>query len=249
MNLVKLDEIENLNSTIKHGTFGSIYKVLYNGKFYAYKKYYNDIYADFFNLSIIEKLKGLTNIKLYSSLLPKYLVIDNSNHQITYLTKWSNDISLDTVIDDFDNSKKIEILKNIKKNILLLHKYGIIHGDIHCANILVNPKTNKSFIIDFDNCQYQNFKLDIDCVNIEAEKFIKKYGVTKELDIYMFNRMTYEILNKLSYTEINQHVIDNQDTFFYQNKDYYRICETMLLNSNVPANEFLIDNMQKIKRI
>lgn len=245
MNIVKLNELKRIDHATECGSFGSVYKVLYKEMLYAYKSYHNDIYDTFFNKNMIEKMYVLSKIKLCSSVLPNNLVIDENNNPVTYLTRWINSNPLDTLIDDIEIDKKIQILKNIKRNILLLHKQRIIHGDIHCGNILVSPNCDKTFLIDFDNCQYLNYELNFDYANITAKRFIKNYGVCKELDIYMFNRLTYEILNKLSYTEINEHIKEKNNFIFYENDDYYRICDTMLLCSKEPSDKFLIDNIQK----
>lgn len=48
-------------------------------------------------------------------------------------------------------AKKVtdEILDEVWKQILLLHKNGIIHKDLRCANVMVEKKTHQPWLIDF----------------------------------------------------------------------------------------------------
>lgn len=243
-----MSEIEKSNFIVEYGSFGTIYKVLYKERLYAYKNYYSDIYNDFFNISMIDKMNSLSKIKSYFNVMPNFLVIDDNNNPITYLAKWIDGYSLENIIDAMDMIKKVELLKSLKNNLLLLHNLGIIHGDIHSGNVMIDKNYDKTFIIDFDNCQYQNYELNFEYANVSAKNFIKKYGVRKELDIYMFNRMTYELLKEINDTEINNYINKYEEDFFDMNSCFGKICETMLLNSNEPSNAFLIDNL-KIKKL
>lgn len=64
MNIVKLNELKRIDHATECGSFGSVYKVLYKEILYAYKSYYDDIYDNFFNNTMVEKTYALSKIKL-----------------------------------------------------------------------------------------------------------------------------------------------------------------------------------------
>lgn len=39
--------------------------------------------------------------------------------------------------------------------------YGLIHGDFHCANLMINPASGAITVLDFDDCVYGWFAMDI----------------------------------------------------------------------------------------
>ena len=51
----------------------------------------------------------------------------------------------------YDASKCTNILKEIGKNIAILHKHDIVHGDLTTSNLLIDEKetTNEIIMIDF----------------------------------------------------------------------------------------------------
>lgn len=60
-------------------------------------------------------------------------------------------------IDDFNNHKAIDIVKQLFNHLKLLHDHKIILGDINPENIIINTQTNKSFIIDIDSAHVGNY--------------------------------------------------------------------------------------------
>ena len=141
----------------------------------------------------------------------------------------------------------INLFKLLKNNILNLHNNGIIHGDIHSENVLINLETRVVGIIDFDACSYRNFNLNLEHCNKYTKKYVQKYGVIKELDIFLFNYLTYQIINNsVDYSEVNQLILEGYNKHFKENDDYKNICDTILLNAKKPTDKFLIDNYQKV---
>lgn len=233
-------ELLKFEESLRVGSCADIFKCYYNGNIYAYKKFHvpDDL------LNNLHRIKNLSQLKINGSLLPIYLVSDKDN-LTAYLTKWGSDASLDQIIDNVKYDIKLEILKNLKNNLLELHNHNIIHGDIHFGNVLVDINNNSTHIIDFDNCAYDNFKINNNICSLVAQTYIKKYGINKELDIFLFNRLAFEIINNLGYNEVDNYILNGSNYYFKSCKEYYEICDTMLLNRKKPTDKFLIDFLEK----
>lgn len=247
MKEIKTGNLKKFEFFVDNGGYSSIHKCFYDGLLYAYKEFDQK----YILLNILEKIKTLGDLNVSGSILPEYLVIADDNSVITYLTKWSESYTLEKYyIQCIDNEKSnilISILNELKQNILILHNKGIIHGDIHSKNVLVNPDTNLVNIIDFDNCAYKNFNIDKTMCNIKAKKYINKYGVNRELDIFLFNCLTFRLINNLvDNSKIREYILNDKNEYFKENDDYKNICETLLLEAKKPTDKFLIDNYQKV---
>ncbi|KAJ2654116.1 hypothetical protein IWW48_006306 [Coemansia sp. RSA 1200] len=94
------------------------------------------------------------------------------------------------------NSKKKHLHKRwicqLSDQILQLHRMNIPHGDINCANIVLDDEDN-AFLIDFTTsgpekpafCHIQNTPKDL---------IGTKFNNSKELDAYAFGIVVYEIV-------------------------------------------------------
>lgn len=224
------------------GSYADIYKCLVDSDYFAYKELTQ---IDYFK-KIIGKLYNIQSIFLTKSLLPIYMVYDkNIKQNIGYLTKWSDYYTMDDLylyekLNSLDT--KLSILNSIKYCILELHSNGIIHGDIHMKNILVDINNFDAKLIDFDNCNYGKFRLDIEHANIIASKYIKKYGVNEGLDIYLLNHLTFELLRNVEWNEMDKHINEYYADFKFDSS-IKRIVDSLVLNVDKPVNEFLIDNV------
>lgn len=247
MKIIKKDDLENFEYVNKRGFYSKVYRCSYCGITYAYKQFDN---IDLF-LEISSKIKKLGDLNLNSSILPRYLISSNNSEIEAYLTEWSDDYILKEYYTKNMNEGNISIilniLNNLKQGILTLHKNGIIHGDIHDQNIFVNPNTLLVSIIDFDNCAYKNFKMNPDYCTIIVKNYINRYGINKELDIFLVNYLAFKLINNLAgYDEVNNCLINEENRYFLENDDYKNICETLLLEAKKPTDKFLIDNYQKV---
>lgn len=91
---------------------------------------------------------------------------------------------------------KIKLLKELYKKIEILHKHGIIYGDIHGGNILMD-KYGDIQLCDLDNVKIDNYSFDIMSLNgkryIHSVKEIDEY-----MDTYMFNLYVIACLNNIN---------------------------------------------------
>lgn len=232
MKTIKKYDLTDFTYVHKKGFYSFVNKCSYFGITYAYKQFKNIGVL----LEILPKIKKLGNLNINYSILPRYLVSNNSSEIEAYLTEWNANYILKEYYTKNMNEGNINlvvnILNNLKQVILTLHQNGIIHGDIHDENIFVNPNTLLVSLIDFDNCAYKKFKMNPDYCTIIVKNYINRYGVNKELDIFLINYLTFKLINNLAgYYEVNNCIINEENKYFKENDDYKNICETLLLEA------------------
>ena len=99
----------------------------------------------------------------------------------------------------FKKKMTVKMLKtawrHIKKQILVLHKLGIIHGDVHMENIVVNGSKDKFFLIDFgESCMKKDFG--------EYEKLSLRYN--QDLYQFLWNIVFLSNKQKQSYEDFGE---------------------------------------------
>ncbi len=229
---------ENLivnDNTISSGSFGKIYKCEYMGNIYAYKEFESSSFL----CNRKRKLENISNIK-EDFLITPYYWIKKDGEKLGYLTKLLNGkdiISIQFLGIDY----KIDIINKIKNQIQLMHKYELIHADISSSNIIL--ENDIPYIIDFDNSSYNKYYTNIYDSSDMAQEFIRKYGICKELDIFMFNLLTFELINNCNYNLIRKNIILKNFGNF-DNIDSKDICETFFLDDSLPNKKFLIDTIK-----
>lgn len=145
MNQIKLDEIEPIK-LIGRGNFSNVYEIMYNNKTYAYKEFKTTFY-DFKTIDNIIKLSKQKIDKHY--IVPNHIVYGNKKNMLGYLSKY--DKELKTLKSIKSTSQLLDVLKDLKNRIEILHKeYKIIHNDIVKENILIS-KDLTSYMLDFDS--------------------------------------------------------------------------------------------------
>lgn len=153
------------------GGFGNIdlYKDKTNGKLYAvkklverYKKEDHHLIIQYRNLSFLKEKK----ICEPYFLCPYGIFKDKSGVKIVF-----NFLEGYETFDEFRKKnisihKKKNICRQMMKQLNILHRIGMIHSDIKSENIMVNPKTLQTRIIDF-GC----------AIIIDKENKSKKYHI------------------------------------------------------------------------
>lgn len=223
----------------KTGSFSENFKCKFDKKLYAFKLFNDSNYI----YDKLEKIELISKINEKELLTPKILVTKDNNI-IGYLTDYYNGYSASNYKNLYTyEMKKIKILNNMKNSINVMHQNGIIHGDLHSSNYLI--KNTGAKIIDFDNCEYKSFKMNIDDTNDLSYDFITKYGVCKEVDYYLFNLVTFQMMNDTLLYCIPGEIKNKEYGSFENNEEAIQICNTFFLDDDVPNKKLLIDTLKK----
>ena len=187
-------------------------------------------------------------MNLKKSITPSLLVKD---HTLSgYLSRKADKFD-SSFVDDWE--EKYNILIQIKEAMLELHSNKVIHTDIYSGNIL--KKGEDYFLCDFDNATIGNNNPDLNFLSVLAYDFLEARGLSKDLDIYMFNNLTFQFLsdtgNTLDDTEATRAIIRKKYGIF-TSREQRKICDSLLPNNLSTGfnNDLLIDtiNISKIKR-
>lgn len=223
----------NINSESFEGGFSDNYKCKFNNEEYMFKKYeYPDQMISEFFIDKMDEISKLSSILPY---VPRYWV-EIGNEKIGYLTKIHDgkDLGLSTNIGEI-----AVLLKEAKEQLILMHDIGLIHGDIHYCNIMYSDESTD--FIDYDNSSYLNFNPDATKYSLNAFNFAKTFGISKELDVFLFNKMTFELINDLDGNREVEKNIRDKEYGIFTDKESKKICRALILEGN-PSTEFLIDS-------
>ena len=235
MKIININElIFDTVDSIGLGHYGIVKKCIYNDKIYAYKELHNP--KEIITPVNIFKFENLNRLPKELINSPEFLVLSN-NKSIGYLSEYINGEEIGSYID-----KKldviIKILKQAKDNLDKIHNFGIIHCDIHPSNII------NSTYIDFDNSCYKNVKPNYGQLDIYAQEFISKFGLCTELDIAMFNLLTYRLLFGYKHGQDALNAIYEEKYNFLDTKEQQQICDSLLLQDEKPTKKYLIDTLR-----
>ena len=223
----------NINSESFEGGFSDNYKCKFNNEEYMFKKYeYSDQMISKFFIDKMDEISKLSSILPY---VPRYWV-EIGNEKIGYLTKIHDgkDLGLSTNIGEI-----AVLLKEAKEQLILMHDIGLIHGDIHYCNIKYSDESTD--FIDYDNSSYLNFNPDATKYSLNAFNFAKAFGISKELDVFLFNKMTFELINDLDGNREVEKNIRDKEYGIFTDKESKKICRALILEGK-PSTEFLIDS-------
>ena len=244
---VDFNELDNV-SFMAYGSGTYIYSCKYKGQKYAYKLFEDP--ESIFIPGFEEKIDLIKNKNLKRSIVPSFIVMDQ--YETGFLTKKLKNGSISNLKDPED---VYYALNDVKTSIIELHENGIIHGDIHDGNILMKKDTR--FLHDFDNSQvigYNNSGFDLSCCSYPAYKFASNKCIVKNLDIFLFNFVTFCELNGLfremsikdAYNSACKSISKHEYGVF-RSKDSKKLCNGLL---KYDADEYLIDtvDLSDIKR-
>lgn len=235
MNTINLSSLNYTSFKSCRGSYSIVRQVSFKDKNFAYKEFNDEAYFR----TIFPKIIKLSECTITGSLLPLYLVYDDiQTYKITgYLTAYCDFLK--------EKPNSIYYLNSFKNNIEELHRNKIIHGDIHYGNLLVEKNYQNTNIIDFDNCQYNKYKIRKKYASDYANLYISKYGVNEGLDIYLFNIVTFCVINKIFYHSFRREIINNHYGLFNDTEEEKLICDSILLENIQYNKKYLIDAYQK----
>ena len=220
-----------------NGSYGEIKRCILDGKKYVCKSFFNEEYLN----GKKRKLNLLGDIDKPGLYVPKFWVKKQESKNM-YLTEYFSGNNGEFLCDE-PYKIKIEKIKNIKQLMLSMHQEGIIHADLIPSNILYFK--DDCAIIDFDNSSYKNYKTNINHTNDYSKEFITKYGLTPEIDIFLFNLLTYYWLNELNNFYMVRNKIRSNNYGVFNDSYERKICNSLLLESDVPNQDFLIDTIDE----
>ena len=234
MKKININDIE-IKDYIHSGSYGIVSSCIYNNNNFVYKRIKNINYLNGKKRKINNISKNINHDNL---VLPKVWITDNNNNINGYLTNYFNSCDLADLMKNYSLNDKIKTLKNLKQTIIFMHKNNLIHADLIPGNILQCNNTCK--IIDFDNSSYNNSEINITEVNDYSYDFIKNYGLIKEVDIFLFNIITYSIINDIDFYLVRESIY-KKDFKYFDNEDAIKLCKTFFLQDKCPNKDFLID--------
>ena len=140
-------------------------------------------------------------------------------------------------------SEKYDVLQKVKAKLEELHKYGIIYGDLHEANVLYNG--NNVLLCDLDNVHLNSFTFDK--TNTQIKHYIEMVkNIDERLDNFALNLLTICYYKNISYSYIFNYLLSK-----YNGKEKIKtekiskiISEMTFLKPNY-SGELLIDIPQK----
>ena len=192
-----------------------------DGKHYIYKQ------PNSYNIDTFNKMKALAKIQNEHLLLPKIFVFQTKpiGYLLPYLDGYESFYNLKK-----NKTEKIKLLKKAKDVIIEMHKYGIIHGDLHTANIMYKDDDIK--IIDFESSKYLNYEFGE--TNDYSIEYLKRHKPNKNVDIYNFNIDTISILYKY-----NWHYVFNKEKL--ETDEQLKVWQKTKEKKRLTYNDFLID--------
>lgn len=226
MDKIYFSDLESISENNMLGSESAIYNCFFNNKFYLYKQ------PLAFKQDIAEKMNLLTNIDNPYLITPKFIIYgDNYQKPIGYLLYYLEKYKSLYYLK-ISKEEKIDVLKKVKEAIIEMHKLGIIHCDLHVANIMCSKDDVK--IIDLDSSKYLNYEPDD--FNSYSQEYLKINKLDKSVDIYNFNIDTFSCLNNIAW----DHVFDFDYTANL-NDEQNKIWQKTKEKKELTYDDFLID--------
>lgn len=204
-------------SKIGEGSFSFIYKVDYLDAFFAYKEFLDPKYVKFIGNRLHKLSKFFyeeTSLVFPYEFIYKY---PNDEYFCGYVIDYLENYDKVSDIQYKDENSKIMILKKCRELVDKFHnKYNSIHTDIAPWNFLYNEDSDKVKLIDFDSYINLNNKEKYlsDYYSIFAQDYGNCVGIDKDLDIFLFNLMTYSLLTDSDYNRSLENINANKLDYF-----------------------------------
>jgi len=229
------DKLQELN-IIGSGKEGIVYEY---DEHTAIKIFNNEVNLD----SKMKKISLLhdTPIQFFAT-IPEKIV--NTSDSSGYSMEYKKDYLDLSDLGKLKNRKKIELLKQAKIVLELLHnEYGIVVGDIRCENILA--RDNNIVFCDTDNFKIGD--LNPELLNIYGKYYVRKYdNYDKGLDIFSFNIMSLFFLLNSSKEDIVDYILNTERIANVNIRNMF----TRVLNEEEFTRNYIVDDLlvNKTKR-
>lgn len=207
-----------IHEYLGHGSSGVVCACDFLDKKYAFKEISMD---DKYKTFIQPRLEKISQFYGDSDFVFPYKLIYNDpsdNLLCGYIMDHIKDYT-DLCDLELNYKEKLRILYKAREVLDKLHsEYKHIHTDINSWNFVYNEKIDKVFLLDFDTCIDLNKKNDVDFeyLNTLAMTYCKYNGFDIDLDIFMFNMLTFSILNDIKF----------YDSFYYINDGNFGCIES-----------------------
>jgi len=264
--ITNLSDDYNMIKIVKklgEGTFGKTYLVKYNNKRYALKVQYilkketkktfkNKMWRELDLFHYISTLKNdekkffvhLYKFDISNDCYQNTIDKNNSSICIQYLMDYVGDYTLDKYISKYyiSRKKKLSILLQLIKIILILYKGCYSHNDLHVGTNIMIIKTKKKYFtigkhkipfygiqcvaIDYGEVAHKKF-----CINYKKHPFKKMCCIDPKKHVFteIFNA-TYFLLNK--YNQMIEDCIDSKKKFPWQRKNVWSNGMKKLMNKH-----------------
>lgn len=149
-----LSEVNGYKTTpewfIGKGTFGSVYKVEKDGKFYAMKVFQSEFLKTEYRARIDQEIKALQKISHPNVVkLHDFGTFKENEFEYFYtVMDFVDGKSLTEFVGTADEARCIELVSSILETLAAVHGDGIIHRDLKPANIMVD-NNGVPIILDF----------------------------------------------------------------------------------------------------
>lgn len=230
MKIISEEKLKNIkyNGSLL-GSESDLFNCTYNKNEYLLKKLFYYLSEDH-----IQKLYSLSKLKTESLVLPKYLIYNEYQKICGYLVLFYENYKSFYDIASESKETKIKLLKQAKEKIISMHDNGIIHRDLHPANIIYQDNDVK--LIDFDSCFYNN--ITTGSYNKFSKSYLEINKLSPSIDIFNFNLDTISILYNIQWNEIlnfeyvfEERLDSNQKEIWVKTKQ----------KKELTNNDFLID--------
>lgn len=231
-----------ISNKIGYGADGNVYTCVFNGKNMVYKELTEDVYRKNLIRSNLERISTFYGDSRFA--VPYKFVYNNPSDNIftgytmDYLSGYKKMCDL-----KLDYKQKIDLLMKARKLLEILHKdYKHVHTDINPWNFLYNEETDKLSLIDFDTCiDLNNGNMDYTGINTLSCIYGQYNGFDPGLDIFLFNLLTFSIINNVEFYDVINSIIENNYGIIENSKAIEIFKDYDDIEFNTLKKEYVID--------